>query len=660
MTLSVNRALPPLLLLVCFAGGWLWSTDAAAANVQTSIDPTQSITYWKPYIVDAEHDVSVQQAQEIFHNLLRSWDRSRVEPQLYVVNTKGGPWAASLADGNILISQTALQTCAHFGQQRAQHLIAFVLAHELAHQRADDLWHQKFLRLAQQQSPEIRQQLFRGLKLDSESISDLEQREAQADHDGLIMMSSVGYDPYQVTGQQDFFTAWVEQIWKNSCSAVAGQQAQQEACAQARTRALRTRSQLAQVATEASLYQLGLQAFIARDYPAAHRYFLAYGKNYPSRAVFTSLGLTQLAQALDINQRINPLRPHPLPDFYYPLLLDTSPQATPITQQSASNTKRSATAQYVTAEQDKMHRYLEQAIGYFQRAIQIEPRHPKSYLLLTSCYLLDGNTFMARGILQGQYLPKFHNDGQAALLLAMISAAEGNNKQAQQQFDSLIKQLDHISSGSTTSSSLSQDKSKTENSRSRSNDSQNALLLYSSFRNAAAFAQYQHKDARASQLWQQLARISKSQGDSLVFRLALTQLQHKAITTTSASVNVIPQVQHHRIGDIINTRADNNETPSQSLWLDGEQLHLLQHNDGGIYVTNNDNRIISAWQTAVDHARLGPLNLGESLDRPYKLFGLPSRHIHMDSGTYLAYDNLGIAIQLHNNKVAGWFVYQPH
>ena len=635
-SLTARRTARALLMLWCCASGWLWQAIAGAAAQQPGLDPTQSITYWKPYIVAATGDASVMQAQEIFHTLLRSWDRTRVEPQLYVVDTKGGPWAASLADGNILISQTALQTCARFGKQRAEHLIAFVLAHELAHQRADDLWHQKFLRLAQQQSAEVRQQLFRGLKLDTESISDLAQREAQADHDGLIMMSSVGYDPYQITGDKDFFTAWVEQIWQNSCATANAQQPQQEACAQAQTRALRTRSQLAQVATQTSLYQLGIQAFIARDYDAAQRYFQAFGKNYPSRAVFTSMGLTQLAQALEIYQHINPLRQQPQPDFYYPLLLDTSPEATPITQQSVRNNKRSATQQYIAAEQRKMHRYLQQAIGDFQRALQIEPRHPKSYLLLTASYLLDGNTFMARGILQGQYIPAFHDNAQTQLLLAMISAIEGNTSQAQQQFDKLI---DHLSRASTN------------------NTADDSLLLYSSFHNAAAFARQQQDNSKAEQLWQQLAHISKSRGDSLIFRLALAQLKQQRLAT--APINITPQVQQKRIGDIITPKSSNSQTETHALWLDGEQLHLLQNSNGAVFVTNKDNRIIGAWQTAVDHARLGPLTVGEPLDRPYKLFGLPSRHVHMDSGTYLAYDHLGIAIQLLNNKVSGWFVYQP-
>ena len=175
-------------------------------------DPTQSITYWKPHTISPRHDALVQKAQSIFTVLLRAWDSSRLEPSLYVVESAAGPWAASLADGNILLSKAAIETCLNFGADRAEHLLAFILAHELAHQRADDLWHQRFFRLVGNQSPEAAKKMLRGLQLDDKLVANIEQKEAQADHDGLIMMASVGYDPYQILDKKDFFTAWVENI----------------------------------------------------------------------------------------------------------------------------------------------------------------------------------------------------------------------------------------------------------------------------------------------------------------------------------------------------------------------------------------------------------------------------------------------------------------
>ena len=113
-------------------------------------DPRQSITYWQKHSISAAEDSLVVMAQGVFKVLLRAWDNSRLEPNLYVVKSSAGPWAASLADGNILLSRAAIESCLKFGKHRAKHLLAFVLAHELAHQRADDLWHQRFFRRSEE------------------------------------------------------------------------------------------------------------------------------------------------------------------------------------------------------------------------------------------------------------------------------------------------------------------------------------------------------------------------------------------------------------------------------------------------------------------------------------------------------------------------------
>ena len=402
-------------------------------------DPTQSITYWKPYAIAPDKDPLAAKAQSVFAVLLRAWDSTRLEPSLYVVDSTAGPWAASLADGNILLSRDAIKTCMNFGKERADHLLAFVLAHELAHQRSDDLWHQRFFRLIGAQAPDTRATLIQKLQLDTKMLSNLEQKEAQADHDGLITMASVGYDPYQILDKKDFFTAWVENIWQNSCSAIKQNTALQEACEQAQTRALRTRTQLTGVATQSMLYELGVQSFIAGDYAGARRYFKAYGRDYPSRAVLSALGSTHLAQAVEIYHTMVRNKWLDRPAFYYPMLLDATAAASPV--DTTGEGKRAAADVAANQLKREMKQHLNSSIEYFDKAIRLEPNHKKSYLLLAAAYLLDGNTFMARGVIQGQYTPKFRQDLSADLLLAMTSALENRASQAEQEFGRLIRNL---------------------------------------------------------------------------------------------------------------------------------------------------------------------------------------------------------------------------
>ena len=97
----------------------------------------------------------------------------------------------------------------------------------------------------------------------------------------------------------------------------------------------------------------------------------------------------------------------------------------------------------------------------------------------------------------------------------------------------------------------------------------------------------------------------------------------------------------------------------QAIWLNGDKLQLLIFATGESYIINDKDIVQHAWQTPMSSATIGNLHLGDKIDRPYKLYGIPSRHLHLDSGEYLAYDHLGIAFHLLDNKVNGWFLYQP-
>lgn len=89
-----------LLLILGFA-----SQATVAKNIALPEDPTQSITYWRTFSINAEQDDAVAVAESVFDRLLRAWDKSRVEPSLFVVKSDVGPWAASLSDGIVNLMQ---------------------------------------------------------------------------------------------------------------------------------------------------------------------------------------------------------------------------------------------------------------------------------------------------------------------------------------------------------------------------------------------------------------------------------------------------------------------------------------------------------------------------------------------------------------------------
>jgi hypothetical protein len=555
------------------------------------------------------------------------------------VDSTAGPWAASLADGNILLSRAAIEACSHFGHDRADHLLAFVLAHELAHQRADDLWHQRFFRLVGNQSPESAKKMLRGLQMDDKLVTNIEQKEAQADHDGLIMMASVGYDPYQILDKKDFFTAWVENIWQNSCLVTQDSSAEAEACKQAQSRALRARAQLNNVATQAMLYELGVQAFVAGNYYDANRYFTAYGRDYPSRAVLTALGLVHMAKALQIHQELIHTGALQKPDFYYPLLLDTTAAATPMNHTKDQTPKRASLDALSQQQLSKIHQELDKANGYFEKALRLEPNHRKTYLLLAMSYLIADNTFMARGVLQGKYIPRFQQDSASTLLLAMTSALENNTSQAQRGFEQVLKEL---SQGSATGA-VSQD-----------------LLTYTAHHNFAALLTSKGDSKRTVALWKNLATTAQQQGNAFLFRLALNHLNPKSTVPQPRATAL--NIDGKRLGDVLDRDSQKtaHTTPADrksELWIEGDLYYVYRFDDGSRFVVGKDQRILSAWQASGPQRLTAGLALGDSADRSLKTFGVPNRRMHMLSGEYLAYDDYGIAIHIDNHKIAGWFLY---
>lgn len=640
MNFKTRKSINPRLLLIgvfstlAISNTILAKTDTPLQQILPPQDPTQSITYWKPHTIDPGKDHAVARTQRIFSTLLRAWDLSRIEPSLYIVRSSAGPWAASLADGTILLSRAAVKACEKFGPQRAKHLLAFVLSHELAHQRADDLWHQKFFRLAGTQTPDIQKKMLRGLSMGEQNLSDLEQREAQADHDGLVMMASVGYDPFQVIDKKDFFTQWVENIWQNSCSNIDASRAEHGACRQAQSRAYRARAQLETAAAQATLYELGVQAFIANKHAMARRYFKAYARDYPSRAVYSSLGLTHMVGAVTTQQTLIDNGILKQPKFFFPLMLDSTPKNASIDSSSMSFQRRGIISDQL---KQKLHQDTTTAIEYFEKALRLEPNHKKTYQLVAMSYLLDNNTFMARGVIQGKYIPRFGNDTTTQLLLAMTSAIEGRPDKAIQAFDRLVQAT---AAKKAVSSSMPE-----------------ALQLYASHHNYAALAKFTGQTAKISKIWQGLAKHAKMRGNSLLFRLALNQLQ--PARQDPALINY-PNVADLRLGDTLSITKQRQKNNSKTdIWLEGERLVVNRHANGAKFLVDADNKIISAWQEAGNAEILQGISMNDSADRPLKVLGIPTRHMYMLTGEYLAYDHYGFALHVVNNQVAGWFLYDP-
>lgn len=624
---------PALIFLLCIT---MSVSESYAQSVVPPDDPQQSITYWRQHAISPEKDSLAAMAERVFAVLLRAWDSSRLEPSLYVVKSSAGPWAASLADGNILLSRAAIESCLKFGKHRAEHLLAFVLAHELAHQRSDDLWHQRFFRLIGNQSKEVRKIMNDEFQANRKAWEDIGQKENQADHDGLIMMASVGYDPYQIIDKKDFFTVWVENVWQASCNSAQGNQHSNNACQQARSRALRTQAQLAAVATQSTLYEMGVQAFIAGRYAKARKYFTVYGRDYTNRAILSAIGQTHFAQAIEYHKQLVTEHGWSKPVYYYPLMIDSSASVFPHKSVNVSMKRASLSAE-AKKTRAKMQQHINQSIEYFEKAVRLDPKNPRTYLMLAFSYLLADNPYMVRGIIQGKYIPQFGSDKVVDYVLALSNGIEGKSEEAEQEFNKLLAQPEKL-----------------QKNRVFPND----VLLYSAFYNNVAYLEYLGKKEFSTGLWQKLAEFSRNAGRPVLFQLAVKHLNDQIFEP--GKENRPPLIHGMRLGDRARKAFKRKHiSQSNNIWVDGEEYKVYRLGNGGRFVVNSKNRIINAWQDEGQTRLDMGIKIGDKSSRVMKSLGTPDRQLHMISGEYLAYDQYGLAIHLIDNRITGWFLYQP-
>lgn len=88
-----------------------------AETTSPLVCPQESITYWKTFEISIDEDPMVKEAAQVFERLLLGWEETRIAPELHVVRSDKGPWAASLDDGTILLSREAIDVCWKIGKR---------------------------------------------------------------------------------------------------------------------------------------------------------------------------------------------------------------------------------------------------------------------------------------------------------------------------------------------------------------------------------------------------------------------------------------------------------------------------------------------------------------------------------------------------------------
>ncbi len=600
-----------------------------ADELQPPKDIFQSFSYWKPYVVDSKQNNKVALAQEVFQRLLRAWNKSQVEPNMYVVKSSKGPWAASLDDRNILLSETALDFALSVGVEKGMHQLAFILAHELAHQQSDDLWGVRFSRLAGTHQSEIKKSLLHRLDIGHTNRSELERREAKADADGLIMMTLVGFNPYSILEGDGFFIEWVNSLWGVKCSNEKEENYNRLACLQAESRAIRAKIQLESIANKAIFFELGIQAFVAKKYITAIRYFEAYGYEFPSAEVHTNIGLSYLAEAVRIQQQLRMGSIQVIPKIYIPFVMELAadnivPNENLVSSRSISDYNRL---------EKEYKQNIKSAIISFEKAVKLKPNQKILYLWISAGHLLDKNIPMARGILRGNYQRRFGEDNSFNLFIALIFIIEGRNEEAKNLLELLLCQNDKESSGSLPSNAYKYSLVK------------NYMLLNESMGIKGKMI-----------AWKRLADSAGMKGDSLLFQYAIKEFNK--IPNDGINQALIKELTQQRI--LLNKEliTKSNVKKEREIIFDGEKLSYISNVNNIQSIQDTGGIVKWIWNISGANALAGTkITINTNSERVFKEIGIPNRKIFTNRGQYLAFDQIGISIYMVNGKVKGWFYY---
>jgi len=599
----------------------------AQADVSLPSDPSESIRYWKEYVIDPESNPSVALTEQVYQQMLAAWDNSRITPKVYVVKAQRQPWAASLADGSILVSLPAVKLALKSGEDRGRHLLAFILAHELAHQRNDDMWHTKFLQLAASLNSSQSNTISLTKRSENEDNRITEEKEVRADREALAMMAIVGFDPLTVIDANDFFTIWVESVRGQSCRSKTKPIETARLCEEAKARALRAKARIVEQATQSMLFTVGVQLFVAGQYAQAREFFQAFGYEFPFQAVHSNIGLSYVSEAVKIDQylRQHAVVTEPLPVF--PFILQTLKQVTGATDTALfrSGKVTKLTPEQVKRLRQQYYKLMDAGINAFQQALKVNADSPQVYHFIIASHINAGNYLTAKAFLHERYARRFGKDLWFEFYTAQLTLLDGDLMLAKKQLATLQEKLEAL---------------KTDNSR-------NLLHL----------------------VYQSYVALLKSENvtDELEDFVNKNQLL-KQSNSRFALLSVAPEFNDINVetqqGDFTNNQlslwkqdamAQKNGQSIAMVWLSGEPLQLLELQQSIRLIKTKEDHVAALWEFVSQT----PSKFLQQLDLAFKQnkLGQASRVIQHQKGYYLAFDNYKIALNVQANQVKAWFSY---
>ncbi len=319
----------------------------------------------------------VRRASDVFERVTAAAYQRRNRPPKLVVLERSPratrPFAASLRDGAVLVSYSALELCYRSpnpsdGDARA----AFLFGHELAHLAGEDFQHL---------------QSFAGRGHFGEPDDEALRQEQRADRHGLLFMTMAGFEPHVVLADDGaIFAQWMTQ--RVAQGAYRGpSQADGAAAEAARQRAAALLESREEVVAELDYFYAGVRLLQVGHYELAQRFLEAFNETFPGREVLNNLGLVHVQLAAAELAKCDAAL---VSRFRLPVVVDETTLASRLL-------RRGGEAESPCFEGRDYRRRAKLARTYLENALEIDPSYLPARENLLSLLLLDRDS-TAHGI----------------------------------------------------------------------------------------------------------------------------------------------------------------------------------------------------------------------------------------------------------------------
>lgn len=338
----------------------------------------------------------VEQAQIIFNRLKKTAGQSVSSARLIVINSSSNPWAVALADGNVVLSEGALNIIYEgFETRVGDARLAFVLGHELAHLANRDLWHHRvFANISGDSGTQALKEVRRSIKASAHNLEEVRQRELKADEVGFVYASLAGFETDTLLGDENehsFLHDWVvkTQTWVDN----------EHHDPDVRTSFLSNR--LTQMRYRVALFNYGVRLAHFGRFEDSIYFLDAFRRDFPSRQVLSNLGYVHIQLA---RKAMSPAIAY---RFWYPTLLETHSGVPELARQFPKELPAKAID------------HLSQAVALLDEATRVDQDDIVSRLNLIAAYLYLGKPFNARAVIEDA-LQKWPDSVQLTAMRALV------------------------------------------------------------------------------------------------------------------------------------------------------------------------------------------------------------------------------------------------